>query len=210
VARRAAGQFGERLLRNGKFAFETPDAVEAECDGMVLTVILDLVAARDDFAHELRILCRAFADAEEARFRVARIEKVEHTRRDLGIGAVVEGQRDFIARGGRRRQPRDVRAEQCAARPKTRGGSAGVIGRDRAQHPRPRGGRGNECRRGVAEARRAPWLSYFCFAHEWRRVTARLKTGAPGSESTRSATKYPCRSNWKRSSGCASINPGSR
>src|SRR6266567_7355924 len=46
-------------------------------------------------------------------------------------------------------------------------------------------------------------------AHESRRVAVRLKTGAPGSESLRSMQKYPCRSNWKRSSGEALASDGS-
>ena len=44
---------------------------------------------------------------------------------------------------------------------------------------------------------------------ESRSVTARLNTGVPSFESLRSATKYPCRSNWKRSSGFASLSAGS-
>ena len=47
------------------------------------------------------------------------------------------------------------------------------------------------------------------FAQESRNVTVRLKTARPGAWSTRSATKYPWRSNWNRSSGTASASAGS-
>ena len=47
------------------------------------------------------------------------------------------------------------------------------------------------------------------FPQESFKVTVRLKTGAPGLESTESAQKYPVRSNWKRSPGLASASEGS-
>lgn len=41
------------------------------------------------------------------------------------------------------------------------------------------------------------------------RPVARLNTGLPGAWSSRSATKYPNRSNWNLSSGCAPASEGS-
>jgi transposase len=50
----------------------------------------------------------------------------------------------------------------------------------------------------------------YYFPHPSFKVTARLNTGLPGTESIRSATKYPCRSNWNVSPACAFAIPYSR
>ena len=67
--------------------------------GGACDVVLDRVAAAHDLARELRDGARALlGDAEERGARAVRLEQVEHARRDLGIGAVVEGERDLAAR----------------------------------------------------------------------------------------------------------------
>jgi hypothetical protein len=74
------------------------------------------VALRDHLAHQRRVARSALGDAEEAGARAGARQQLQHARRDLRIRPVVEGQRDFAARGGDSGQTRAVRAEQARAR----------------------------------------------------------------------------------------------
>src|SRR5262249_8664266 len=78
-------------------ARDPPRPVPAEGRRVPVAVALDRMAAADDLAHELLVRGRACADAEEARRGAALVEEIEHARRDLGVGPVVERDRDFAA-----------------------------------------------------------------------------------------------------------------
>ena len=57
-------------------------------------VIADGVAARRDFLGERGKRAHVATDQEERGFGVVAIHKIEDFRRDSGVGAVVEGDRD--------------------------------------------------------------------------------------------------------------------
>ena len=79
---------------------------------MRIAVILDAVAAGDDFAAQFGMRPGAVADAEETGLGAGGIELVEDARGDFRVGAVVDGQGDFAAFDGGGRQARQVGTEQ--------------------------------------------------------------------------------------------------
>ena len=70
---------------------------------MMLAVVFYGMAAAHDFAAQVRVARCFFADAEKGGLRCVTIEHIQYLRGDDGIGAVVDGQGDFISgRGGGR------------------------------------------------------------------------------------------------------------
>src|SRR5258706_11209148 len=105
---------------------------------MLARVVLDGVATARDLAAELRVLRGLARDAEERGPRAVCVEDVEHAWRDIGIGTVIERERDLVARDGGARKAREVGAEPRAARPHSHGAQYDVVRRHRADRPRPR------------------------------------------------------------------------
>ena len=75
------------------------------------------------------------ADAEEARLGARAVEEIEHARRDVRVGPVVEGDRDLGAAHRRRREPHQVRPEQAAPRREARAEEERMIGGERSRGP---------------------------------------------------------------------------
>ncbi len=65
---------------------------------MRVGVAPQFIAVRKNALHQRRIGLRIRADHEERRLHVLAFENVENLRRPLGIGAVVEGERDLLLR----------------------------------------------------------------------------------------------------------------
>lgn len=80
-------------------------------------MVLNYVAAFDDFSREFGMCAHVFAHAKECRLRVVFVQLIEHPRRDGRVWPIVERERDFIGGGKRIRQARDIRPQQTAAWP---------------------------------------------------------------------------------------------
>jgi hypothetical protein len=63
---------------------------------MSLRVIADLVAARDDFAHEIRVPRGTLADEEKDGLQAMTVEDVENRGRVLRVRAVVDGEQRVV------------------------------------------------------------------------------------------------------------------
>jgi len=82
-----------------------------------------------------------FADAKKSGPGAIPVQHVQHLRGDDGIGAIINGQGDFISGRGAVRQPCPVRAQPVAARPQADERNEQVIDDHRAQRPAPLSGR---------------------------------------------------------------------
>ncbi len=140
---------------------------------MMLTVILDRMAAADNLARQLRVPLDALANAEKRGLGTMLIQQVEHPRGDLWIRSIVN--RDRNSPGGRRGtwQVRPVGSQQLASRPETCGHEQQVIRHDGAQHPRPqvRARNQHNCsrcmqrQRGLDSQRRFPAITCWRLRH---------------------------------------------
>jgi len=71
------------------------------------------------------------------------IQNIQHPRGDEGVGAIVDGEGDFISGRGGGGQPRPVRPQPVAAWPQADGGQQQVIDDHGTQRPTPLRGFGN-------------------------------------------------------------------
>ena len=95
VERLNAELAGEEAL--GELDFQIELAVGDFADvGMGVGVVADLVAFAHDALHQADILRGLGADEHEGALDVLLLEDVEDLRRPLGVGAVVEGERDSL------------------------------------------------------------------------------------------------------------------
>ena len=134
---RTSGDGGERVLRGLYLVREPCDAEKGKTVAMVLCMVLHCVSAAHDVPAQLRIARRFFADAKKSSVRSVTIQDIQHLRRDVGIGAIVDGERDFVVCRGGGRQTYTVGAQPTAARPHAGECEQRVIGEQRAQHPTP-------------------------------------------------------------------------
>ena len=67
---------------------------------MIIGVVADLVPLGHDSPNEIGIFLRVDPDEEEGRLDSVRLQNVEHLRRPLRIGPVVEGERDLMLATG--------------------------------------------------------------------------------------------------------------
>lgn len=134
-------QAGDRFLGSVDLARLGPRTVEAESVRMVVGVVLHAVPATGDLAGQLGMRGRAATEDEEAGARVVGVEKIENPRRDLGIGSVVEGERDLVPVVDRAGsflrfdlvEPANVRAEEATARPDDGDAEGQVVERQRGE-----------------------------------------------------------------------------
>ena len=132
-----AGDRADAVLGAPDLLRDRRRAKEREAHGVVLGVVLQAVALREDLARERRILPHALADAEERGTRAGGGQEREHRGGDLRIRAIIDGEGDH-RRARRLGQVRPVRAQERAARPQSRRGDEQLIGHDRAEGPGPR------------------------------------------------------------------------
>ncbi len=125
--RPAAAEAGQRRLSGADLVLEAGRTEQREAVPVVLTVVLDVVAAPDDLGDQPGMPFGAAADAEKSGLRIVRGEQFEDRRRDFGVRPVVDGDGDFPAGGGGGRQAAPVGTEQAAARPQPGGGEQQVI-----------------------------------------------------------------------------------
>ena len=135
-----AAQRFERALRGVDFPRERAWKRHRKRVNVNLRVVFERMAARNDFARQLRVALRFRANAEECRAHAEGVEQVEHLRRDDRVGTVVDGQRDGVGVARRGGQPGPVRAQQRSAGQQARYGENSVIRDDRGQPPGPCGG----------------------------------------------------------------------
>jgi hypothetical protein len=135
-ARRDADQVGEPRLRRADLARQAARAEQREGARMPIAVVLHAVAAADNLAAERGVTRGDRGDREERGAGPVRIEDVEHGGRDLGVGAVVDGDRDLVPRRGRFGQAGPVAAQPARARPESASRSA--PGGWRRPRPAPR------------------------------------------------------------------------
>ena len=95
VERLNAELAGEEPL--GELDFEVELAVGDFADvGMGVSVVADLVAFAHDALHEADIFLGLSADEHEGAFDVFLLEDVQNLWGPLGVGSVVEGERNFV------------------------------------------------------------------------------------------------------------------
>ena len=81
----------------GELDFEVELAVRDFADvGMRVGVVADLVAFAHHALHQADVLRGLVADHQEGALDALLLQDVEDLRRPLGIGSVVEGERDFV------------------------------------------------------------------------------------------------------------------
>ncbi len=73
-------------------------AQDREAVQMAMRVILDRMATARHFASQFGVPSHSLTDAKESCLRAVLVEQVEHARRDLGIGPVVDRQGDGSSR----------------------------------------------------------------------------------------------------------------
>jgi hypothetical protein len=122
-----AGYRLDSVLRTRDFSRHSSRAQYRKPVKMMLTVILDRMAAADNLARQLRVLLDTLANAEERGFGAMLIQQVEHPRGDSWIRPIVNRNRN--SPGSRRgtRQVRPVGSQQLASRPETRGYEQQVV-----------------------------------------------------------------------------------
>lgn len=88
-------------------------------------------------AHELRIFLRVLGNAKETGFRVMSVEDIEYLWRDVGVGAIVKGQRNRVGHGIRDGYARDNRSKVLAAGADGAGGIDEMMTGHNGQCPGP-------------------------------------------------------------------------
>ena len=109
---RAPGEPGDRCLRGREVAPQARQQQEGK--GMLVRagMVLDRVPAAHDLARELGMSRRLLRDAEEGRACAVRLRARRARAASLGVGAVVEGERDLAARARASGRRGDVRAQR--------------------------------------------------------------------------------------------------
>ena len=148
--RRLAGDVGQGRLRAGDVAAHGAGAKQRERVAVRKAMVFDAVAPRHDGAAQRRVLLRDAPDAEKAGLHMGGIEQVEHARRHLGVGPVVDGERHLAALHGGVGQAGEVGAEQVRAGPQAGTGEQRVVGHQGPGRPGPGGGHGECAQRGRA------------------------------------------------------------
>ncbi len=134
---RLAGDVAQRGLGGGDVAPHAARAEQREGVGVPVAVVLHPVAARHDGAAQRRVRLGAVADAEEAGAGAEFVQRVQHTRGDLGVGAIVDGDGEFAARSRGRGQVRPVGPEPLRMRPQAGADQGRVVGHHAAGQPGP-------------------------------------------------------------------------
>ena len=116
VARLDAGDVGQAGLRRADLARHRARPEQGKGVRVAVAVVLHAVAAAHDLAAKGRVAGGGRSDREEGRPRRMRVEQVEHLRRDFGIGAVVDRDRD-LGLAARQREGSTVAGEPGRARP---------------------------------------------------------------------------------------------
>ncbi len=114
-ARRGAGQLRHHLLCRGDIAHLPRWAKQREVMAMVQAVVFHGVPAPRDLAYQRGVPRGARADAEERGLHPVLVQQVQHARRHLGIGPIVEAQGHAALCRWRERQ--QVRSQPGTARP---------------------------------------------------------------------------------------------
>jgi hypothetical protein len=122
-----AGYRLDGVLRTLDFSRHPTRAQYRKPVKMMLTVILDRMAAADNLARQLRVLLDTLADAEERGFGSMLIQQVEHPRGDFWIRSIVNRDRNGPGSPRGTRQVRPVGSQQLASRPQTRGYEQQVV-----------------------------------------------------------------------------------
>jgi hypothetical protein len=104
---------------------------------MVLSMVFDGVALRDDRFDAVRISAGGLANAKERGSRIVTIEQIEYAWRHLRIGAVIDRERNAIAHTFRQRSP--VRPEKAASWPEARSRQRKMRSNHAAGSPGPPG-----------------------------------------------------------------------
>ena len=79
-----------------QFAHESTRAQQGKIMAVVLAMVFHGMATADDFPAYIRIACRFFAHAEKGGVGSIAIQNIQHLRGDEGVGAIVDGEGDFI------------------------------------------------------------------------------------------------------------------
>ncbi|MDD2677134.1 MAG: hypothetical protein PHP75_06680 [Methylacidiphilaceae bacterium] len=141
-----AGKRAEHRLCSLDLALQGAQGIAGEEVRMAQAVVFHAVAAPDDFPDESGVPLRPLSHAEEARLGPIGIQKVEDRWRDLGIGAVVEGEdQKTVPRGGPG-EADEVWAEQPTFRPEAGEPEEKVVGEEEGQEPDPELGDEGKCR----------------------------------------------------------------
>jgi hypothetical protein len=127
----------DSVLRTLDFSGNGSRAQYGKSVQMMLTVILDRMAAADNLARQLRMPLDTLANAEKRCFGAMLIQQVENPRRDCRIRSIVNCNRNGPGSRRGQGQVRPVGSQQPASRPQTRGNQSQVIRDDGPQHPRP-------------------------------------------------------------------------
>ncbi len=102
------------IVRHAYLALEVPAAQKVGEGRMGEGVVSDLMTATDDLAQHLGMGFGFAAYDEEYGFLMVTVENVQHPRRDIGVGSVVEGQEYAVRRvDAALRLDEDAAADGC-------------------------------------------------------------------------------------------------
>ena len=137
ISRRCAGGVADGRLRVEDFAAHGTARPAGEAERVAVGVVFHAMAAPQDVLAERGVACGAVANQEEAGGGVVRGQEVEHARRDVGVGAVVEGQHDLVPADRGEGQAGDVGAEQGTAGPEAEQAQDRMVGKQAGGDPGP-------------------------------------------------------------------------
>ena len=117
VDRASPGNLTDHVLRPTDFVAQLAQSHEGKVVPMRVTVVFNRVPASNYFPRQVRMRFDCCSDTEKGRMGVCRVQKIQHGRSHLRVGAVVYRDGNLLRIAGRSRQAEHVAAQQRAAWP---------------------------------------------------------------------------------------------
>ena len=93
-----AGRFGDQVIANGHLPLDEMGREQGE-GHMMVAVVSDLVSRGGGPCHQVPVATHAAAHYEECGGDALGLQHVQEPGRDVGVGTVIEGQRDPLLGG---------------------------------------------------------------------------------------------------------------